>query len=166
MKLGNFFNPKSIAVIGASRSREKVGHDVFYGLVKEKKKVYPVNPNAKSILGKKAYASVLDIRGDIDLAVIAVPAKIVPIVLEQCGKKKIDSVIIISAGFSEIGNKELEKKILDTAKKYRIRILGPNCLGVIVPGIKMNASFFNKIPDKGGIAFISQSGALGVAILD
>lgn len=164
--LEKFFNPKSIAVIGASRSKEKAGHDIFKSLIEQKKKVYAVNPNAKSVLGEKAYASVLDIKSDIDLAVIAVPAKIVPAVLEECGKKGINSAIIISAGFSEIGNTELEAELVKTAKKYKIRILGPNCLGIIVPKAKLNASFFNKMPEKGGIAFVSQSGALGVAILD
>ncbi len=162
----NFFEPKRIAVIGASRFRGKVGHDIFKNLLKEKKKVYPINPNAKKILGKKAYASVLDIKDKIYLAVISVPAKIVPIVLKECGKKKIKSVIIISSGFSEIGNKKLEDEIKNISQKFGIRILGPNCLGIINPHKKINASFFNKMPEKGAIAFISQSGALGVAVLD
>ncbi len=162
----NFFNPKKIAVIGASIFKGKVGHDIFKNLIKEKKNVYPINPNAKKILGKKAFASVLDVNEKIDLAVIAVPAKIVPKVLIECGKKKIKSVIIISSGFSEVGDNELEDKIKTISKKYDIRILGPNCLGIINPHNNMNASFFNKMPKKGSIAFVSQSGALGVAVLD
>lgn len=161
-----FFNPRTIAVIGASHSKGKVGHDIFHSLLNEKKKVYPVNPNLTSVLGEPAYASVADIRAEIDLAVIAVPAKIVPQVIEECGKKSVKAVIIISSGFSESGNKALETEVVEIARKHNIRILGPNCLGVIVPRQKMNASFFNKMPEKGGIAFISQSGALGVAILD
>ena len=166
MELDKFFNPRTIAVIGASHSKGKVGHDVFSNLLKEKKKVYAVNPNAKSILGEPSYASVLDIKADIDLAVIAIPAKLVPKALEECGQKKITAAVIISSGFAEAGNKALETETLETAKKNNIRLLGPNCLGVIVPRINMNASFFNNMPDKGGITFISQSGALGVAMLD
>ncbi|MCD6576148.1 MAG: CoA-binding protein [Nanoarchaeota archaeon] len=162
----NFFEPRRIAVIGASRFKGKVGHDIFKNLLKEKKKVYPVNPNAKKILGRKAYTSILDIKEKIDLAIIAVPARIVPIVLEECGKKKVQNVIIISSGFSEVGNNELEEKIKLIGKKYNIKILGPNCLGIINPHKKLNAAFFNKMPPKGAIAFISQSGALGVAVLD
>jgi len=160
------FNPKSIAVIGASRYKGKVGHDVFKNLLKSKKKVFPVNPNANKILGKKAYSSVLDIKEKIDLAVIAVPANIVPNVVKECGEKGVKAVIIISSGFSEIGNKDLENKVMVIAKAHNMKVLGPNCLGIINPYQKLNASFFNKMPLKGDIAFISQSGALGVAVLD
>lgn len=160
------FEPKTIAVIGASRYKEKVGHDVFLNLLKGKKKVFPVNPNAKKILEKKAYASVMLIPEKIDLAVIAVPAKLVPGVLRECGQKKVKAVIVISSGFSESGNKELEDEIVSIAKVYGITLLGPNCLGIINPFQKLNASFFNKMPDAGDITFISQSGALGVAVLD
>ena len=166
MEIKKFFEPKTIVVIGASRFKWKVGHDIFKNLTKEKKEVYPINPNAKKVLGKKAYPSVLNVKKAIDLAVITVPAKIVPNVLTDCGKKKIKNAIIISSGFLEVGNKQLEEKIKNIAKKYNIRIIGPNCLGVINPRKKMNASFFNKIPYDGNIAFVSQSGALGIAILD
>jgi len=163
--LDKMFNPKRIAVIGASRSPKKVGHDIFKSLLDAKKKVYAINPNAKKILGKKAYPSILDVKEKIDLAIIAVPSKIVPIVMKDVVKKKVPYTIIISSGFSEIGNEKLEKEIIEMAKN-KTKILGPNCLGIINPHSKLNASFFDKIPQKGKIAFISQSGALGVAILD
>ncbi len=98
--------------------------------------------NAKNILGKKAYASVLDIKESIDLAVIAVPAKIVPQVINACGQKKIPYAVIISSGFSEVGEKELEAKVKEIAASYKIKVLGPNCLGLINPYKKLNSSFF------------------------
>ncbi len=161
-----FFEPKSIAVIGASRHKEKVGYAIFKNLLSSRKKVYPINPNAKKICGRIAYNSVLKIKEDIDLAIIVIPAKFVPEVLKECGEKDIKNVIIISAGFSESGNEKLEKKLVDIALKYNIRYIGPNCLGTINPHQKLNATFFGKNPKKGKIAFISQSGALGVAVLD
>jgi acetyltransferase len=160
------FNPDSIALIGASRSREKVGYVVFKNLLKSGKKVYAVNPNAKKILGQTSYVSVKDIPGKVDLAVIAIPAKFVPAAIEECGIKGVKAAIIISAGFSEAGNPTLEKQLLEAAQKHRIRILGPNCLGIIMPFSKINSAFFEQMPEKGSIAFISQSGALGVAVLD
>jgi acetyltransferase len=166
MSIKGLFEAKSVAVIGASHQAHKVGHDIFRNLLGSKKKVYPVNPNARKILGKRCYSSVLDIKDKVELAIIAVPAKIVPRVMLDCAKKEIRDVIIISAGFSETGNSELEQEILRTAKKYGIRILGPNCIGVIDTAQKFNATFFNKMPIKGHIGFISQSGALGVAVLD
>ena len=162
----NIFEPKSIAVVGASRHKGKVGYDIFKNLLSSRKKVYPVNPNAKKICGRIVYSSLLDIKDKIDLVVIVVPAKFVPSVLEECGKKKIKNAIIISAGFSETGNEELEKEIVGISAKYNIRFLGPNCLGVINSHQNMNSTFFSKMPSKGNIAFVSQSGALGVAVLD
>lgn len=164
-----FFNPKSVAIIGASRHPGKVGYEVLKNIMPNKRlNIYPVNPNAEKILGLDSYTSVLDIKANIDLAIICVPAELVSQVMEECGKKKIKCVIIISAGFSEIGQhgKELEDKVLKIAKEYGIRLIGPNCLGVISPLSELNASFFSDMPCAGETAFISQSGALGVAILD
>jgi len=166
MSLKVLFGAKTIAVIGASHQAHKVGHDIFKNLLGSKRKIYPVNPNATKILGVKTYPTVLDIKVKIDLAIIAVPAQIVPKVMQDCAKKGIKYVIIISAGFSEIGNKELEQSVIRIAKRNGMRILGPNCLGIIDAVKNLNATFFNKMPVKGNISFVSQSGALGIAVLD
>ena len=168
--LEKIFNPKSVAIIGASDEEGSVG----YALMKNfmdfgfEGKLYPVNIRKNEILGLKAYQSVEQIPETVDLAVIATPAKTVPDVVEQCGKAGIKGVIIISAGFKEVGpeGKALEDKILEIKKKYDLRIVGPNCLGIIRPSSKLNATFISKMPKPGNIAFISQSGALGAAILD
>jgi acetyltransferase len=168
--LDKIFNPRSVAIIGAS---DEVG-SVGYALMKNfmdlgfEGKVFPVNIRKTEILGIKAYQSVEQIPDAVDLAVIATPAKTVPEVVEQCGRTGIKGVIIISAGFKEVGpeGKALEDKILEIKRKYGIRIIGPNCLGVIRPSIRLNATFISKMPKPGNIAFISQSGALGSAILD
>ncbi len=157
------FNPKSIAVIGVSRHKNKVGRIIFDNL-KEKVKVYPINPNAKRIEGVKVYPSVLDVEDEIDVAVIAIPSNFIPKVLEEVGKKGIKYAIIISAGFSEVGNKQLVYKVKRVARRYGIRIVGPNSMGIITNGINM--TFTNFKVKKGNIAFISQSGALGSGILD
>lgn len=167
-----FFDPRSVAVIGVSRNPKKVGHVIFRNFVegKFKGKLYPVNPNVDEIAGRKCYPSVLKAPGKIDLAVISIPAAFVPKALEECGKKKIPSVIIISGGFKEIGNIELENQVVRIAKKYGIRVIGPNCVGVFDPYSGVDTFFLPKYklerPDEGSIAFISQSGALGSVILD
>lgn len=132
-------------------------------------KVFGVNPSAETVLGKKMYKTVLDIPGAVDLAVICVPAKIVPKVLESCGKKRISVAIIVSSGFSESGvlGKEREEEIVRIAKKHKIRILGPNCLGVINNFSNLNASFAtSRMPAKYKVGVFSQSGAMGAAMLD
>jgi len=156
-----FFEPKSIAVIGASRNRGKVGNAIFRNLLRSKAKVYPINIKAKKVEGRKAYDKVFKV----DLAIIAIPAPYVPQVLEECGKVGVKHAIIISAGFSEVGRKDLSEEVLKIVRKYGIRVVGPNCLG-IVNTRWMNATFFEGMPEKGGISIISQSGALGVALLD
>ncbi|RLD02027.1 MAG: CoA-binding protein, partial [Chloroflexota bacterium] len=130
--------------------------------------IYPINPKADEILGQKAYPSVLEVPGDIDLAVVVIPYKFVPAVLEDCGKKKIPAVVIISAGFREAGMEGLERELelVEIAEKYNIRLIGPNCLGIIDTYTPLNASFSAGTPPKGPMAFMSQSGALGTAILD
>ncbi len=162
----NFFYPKTIAVIGASNNPLKVGNVLMKKLCECKRKVIPINIKRDSIERKKAYPSVLKYQGKIDLAIIAIPAKLVNSALMECGKKKIHNVIIISSGFSEIGKEKLEKKILQTAKKYKIRILGPNCFGIANPYLNLDTTFSNTSPKPGNIAFISQSGALWSYISD
>jgi acetyl coenzyme A synthetase (ADP forming)-like protein len=164
--LQNMFNPKTVAVIGASRHEGKVGNIILKNLKKSGKKIFPVNPQASSILGLKCYASVMDIKEKVDLAVIVVPSGIVPKVIEECGVKNIKTAMIISAGFGEIGNHELEDEVNKRAKMHGIRLIGPNCMGFINTARDLNATFFDGMPEKGGMAFISQSGALGSAMLD
>jgi acetyltransferase len=168
--LDKIFNPKSVAVIGASDEEGSVGRALMKNFLESgfEGKVFPVNIRKTEILGLKAYQTVGQIPEPVDLAVIATPAKTVPEIVEQCGKAGIKGVIIISAGFKEIGpeGKALEDKILEVKRQYDLRILGPNCLGVIRPSIHLNATFITTMPKPGNVAFISQSGALGSAILD
>lgn len=164
------FDPKSVALIGASEEEGSVGYTLMKNLLvgEEQRKVYPVNPNRPSVFGVKCYPSVKDVPEHVDLAVVAVPAKIVPNIIEQCGEAGVDGVIIISAGFKETGEegKKLEERIDSIRQRYGMRILGPNCMGVVRPHIALNATFLRKVPEPGQIAFVSQSGALGAAILD
>ncbi|MSR86784.1 CoA-binding protein [Candidatus Peribacteria bacterium] len=167
----SFLSPTSIAVIGASTEEAKVGHMVLKNILTQgyKGAVYPVNPKAPEILGKKAYPSVAAIDGTVDLAVIVTPGKTVPGLLEECGAKGIRSVIVISAGFGETGTKEghaLEEEVVRITKQHKINLVGPNCLGIIRPSIGMNASFAGNLKKPGSIALLSQSGALAVALLD
>lgn len=168
--LDNFFRPKSIAVIGASRTPGKVGYDILKNIIQYgfDGKVYPINPGASEILGKKTFPTIIDVPENIDLAVIVVPAKNVLEVIEQCGKKKIDSAIIITAGFRESGleGNKLEQELIRTAEKSGVRFIGPNCLGLIDCHSRVNASFAAGMPEKGNIGFFSQSGALCLAVLD
>jgi len=170
MKLAAFFKPKSIAVIGASREPEKVGHKIFRNLVSSgfQGGLYPINPKTKELLGFKCYPSVVEVPDEIDLAIIAVPARIVPMIAEQCGSKGVKGIVVISAGFSETGREGtmLERKLLDICRKYKMRMQGPNCLGIINTQSRMNASFAATNPSSGNIAFVSQSGALGSTILN
>jgi len=166
------FHPRSVAIIGASRQPGSVGHSLLANLIDSRFQgvVYPVNPFARAILGIKCYARVLDIPDEVDLAVVIVPAPLVPQVLEECGVKGIKGAITISAGFKEIGleGAQREKGVMEIADKYGIALVGPNCLGVIntAPESSMNATFGTQMPCEGNIAFISQSGALCVAVLD
>ncbi|MEM2478163.1 MAG: acetate--CoA ligase family protein [Thermoproteota archaeon] len=170
MKLEAFLNPRSVAVIGASREEKKVGHRILRNLINSgfKGDIYPVNPNADVILGYKCYKSVVEIEEDVDLAVISVPAKSVLEVVEECGRKGIKGVVVISAGFSETGREGLvlEKQLVSKCREYGIRLQGPNCLGIINSRIGLNASFAPTSPIPGNISIVSQSGALGSAILN
>ena len=170
LNLDKIFNPRNVAIVGASDEEGTVGYALMKNFTEHgfEGKVYPVNIRKTEILGLKAYQTVEQIPEPVDLAVIATPAKTVPDIVEQCGKAGIKGIIIISAGFKEIGpeGKALEDQIQEIKKKYGLRIIGPNCLGVIRPSIHLNATFISKTPKPGNIAFISQSGALGSAILD
>ena len=168
--LDTFFHPQSVAVIGASRDPEKLGYAVLANLKEGgyPGHLYPVNPKADEILGLRAYHSVLDIRDPVDLAVVVIPYRFVPAALEQCGQKGIPAVVVISAGFREAGREglERERELIETARKHNMRLVGPNCLGVIDTTTPLNATFAAGMPPGGPIAFMSQSGALGTAVLD
>ncbi|MBO3840017.1 MAG: acetate--CoA ligase family protein [Thermoproteota archaeon] len=170
MKLEAFLNPRSVAVVGASREEKKVGHRILRNLINSgfKGSIYPVNPNADMILGYKCYKSVSEIEEDVDLAVVSVPANAVLGVVEECGRKGVKGVVVISAGFSETGRDGvmLEKQLVSKCREYGIRLQGPNCLGLINSRIGLNASFASTSPIPGNISIVSQSGALGSAILN
>lgn len=164
--------PKRVAVIGASRNAESVGGALFRNILKDgfNGVVFPINPGADSIAGVLAYPSVQDVPGDIDLAVVVVPAERVLHVVDQCGEKGIKGLVIISAGFGEAGaeGREREKRLHEKILAYGMRLVGPNCLGVLNNGedVRLNATFSPVTPPSGNIAIGSQSGALGLALLD
>jgi len=167
MNLDKFFNPKSVAVIGSSRTAGKLGYTILENLkISFNGKIYPINPNAGEILGLISYPSVLDVKEPIDLAIIVVPAEIVKSVLENCIKKKINHIIIISSGFSEIGEKERELELKKIKKDARI--IGPNCIGIYKKDLDMIFFPRNRLkrPPEGSISFITQSGAFGSILLD
>jgi len=170
--LDSIFRPQSIAVIGASRERGGVGREILGNLVtyEFKGSVYPVNPRANTVLSMKCFPSLLAIPDPVDLAIIVVPARIVPQIMEECGKKGVRGAIIISAGFKEVGEKgaQLEQEVAVIAKKYGIRVVGPNCMGVIntESDVRMNATFAITMPLDGTIGLMSQSGALCGTLLD
>jgi acetyl coenzyme A synthetase (ADP forming)-like protein len=170
--LQTLFYPKSVAVVGTNKVLGTVPGDIFMNILHADLQgvIYPVSPREKWIGGVKAYKYVIDIEDEVDLAVIVFPSSVTKLALEQCGQKGIKSVIIVSAGFREVGEKgrEKEKELLSIAKKYDISFIGPNCLGVINtdPVSRLNASFARKFPAEGNIAFLSQSGALCTAVLD
>lgn len=165
-KITSLLKPKSIAVVGASATPGKIGYTVMNNLLKEgySGKIYPINPSADEILGIKAYPSVLDVPDEIDAAVITVPAKFVIAVTEECGKKGIHGLIVISSGFAESGRPDLEAELLETAARYGTRVLGPNIVGTLSNSDKLNASFAPFLPLEGKAALLTQSGALLIAI--
>ncbi len=164
--MDSFLNPKTIAVIGASENPEKVGYSLMNNLSNFRGKVIPINNKHKLIFGIKSYPGVEDYGGKIDLAIIAIPSEFVFEAVKECARKKIKNIILISAGFSEIGNTQSEKQLISFAGKHHIRILGPNCFGVCNPYIYLDTTFAKISPEKGNIAFISQSGALWSYISD
>jgi len=168
----HFFEPRSVAVVGASRNEKKLGYLVVEKLVEAhfEGEIYPINPKlaGKTLLGRKPYARLTEVPGKVDLVVVVIPRDFVLPIIEDCGSKGARSVVIISAGFKEVGEEgaHLEDKILKVARKWGISIIGPNCLGIINAHWNLNASFAPSAPSRGNIAFFSQSGALGTAILD
>lgn len=175
-KLRRMLNPRSIALIGASEEKDSVGNGVLVSLLKGsvfhskysqpfRGKIYAVNPHHARIMGLKSYKSILGTNGEVDLAIIAVPAPIVPKIMGECARKKVPAVAIISAGFSEVGNRALQEEVGRIAEENDIAVLGPNTIGLMVPGL-FNASFALSVPKPGNIAFVSQSGALTDSVID
>jgi acyl-CoA synthetase (NDP forming) len=184
--LDAFFNPRSVAIVGATRRTEKAGQVIFKNFVENKRRqvfkgeLYAVNPNETSILGIKCYPNVMKIPGDLDLVVIIVPANIVPQVMKEAATKKVKAAVIISAGFGEVGNHELENQLLTITKESGMRVLGPNCLGVydsrtgvdmlFLPETKVLTTGDEVVatprPMPGSITIVTQSGAFGAAALD
>ena len=150
MKLSDFFCPRSVAVVGASRDETKVGHTIVDNIINSgyKGKLYLINPSANEIHGIKCYKSILDINDEIDLAVLVIPSKYILGVLDECAEKNTKYAIIISAGFKETGSEgsKLERQLVEKAKEYGIRVLGPNCLGMIDFNCPINASFSPNMP--------------------
>lgn len=170
MGLEKFFNPDSVAIVGASEKKGKVGAEILANMIEAgyKGKIFPVNRKAETINGLKCYPDIESIGQVPDVVIIVIPAKAVPAVMQQCAKIGVKSVIIIAAGFKEIGKegRGLEQQVIQIAKQSGIRVIGPNCLGVIVPANRLNASFGGDLPTAGVTGYLSQSGALLAAILD
>lgn len=170
--LDAILRPRSIAVIGASRSPDAIGHQILSNLVRHgfTGAVYPINPNADSIHSIRAYPRIGDVPERVDLAVIAVPAERVVAVAKECAAAGVRGVVVVSAGFREIGREgaERERELVEIVRRHGMRLVGPNCLGVLnaTPGVSMNATFAPVMPAPGRVAFLSQSGALGLSILD
>ncbi len=166
-ELDAMFNPRSVAIIGASSKEGKIGNTIIKNMLNSnyRGKYFPINPKSEEILGYTAYKSVIDVPDEIDLAVICIPNKFCVNVVEECGKKKVKTIVIITAGFKEVGGEGriMELKIQELGIKYNMRILGPNCLGLITNG---NFSFAALTPKKGNIAMLSQSGAMMTGLLD
>ena len=165
-----FTEPGGVAVVGASADPTKLGYQVLNNVIQYGYEggIYPVNPKTPEILGKKAYPSVLECPDPVDLAVLLVPNKAVPGVIEQCGQRGLKGAVIITAGFREAGKEGriLQEQVVEIATRYGIRLIGPNVLGIIDTVCKLNASFAAGMPRRGKIAFMSQSGALCTSILD
>ncbi len=170
--LRSFLKPRSIAVIGASQNKDTIGNRLFRNILHHgfDGVVYPVNPNAQSVAAVKAYPSILDIPDEVDLAVVMVPSELVNTVVQQCGRKGVAGIVVISAGFGESGPEgmEMQEKLIEITRSYGMRLVGPNCMGIINndPGVSMNATFSSISPPAGNIALCSQSGALGLAVLE
>ena len=168
--LDTLFSPKSIAVFGASDKTNSVGTRVFRNLLQAgfKGDLYPINPSHKSVQGHSCHKTIDTIEQAIDLAVIASPPKTVPGIIRQCGEKGVHSAVILTAGFRETGpaGARIEQSILETARHYNLRLVGPNCLGIMRPNVGLDATFLETPAPAGGLALVSQSGALCTAILD
>jgi len=161
------FNPTSIAIVGASRDPSKIGHKILKNIIDYgfRGKIYPVNPKAEEILGFKCYPSLASIPDDIDVAILAIPATLTPSALEEAGRKGVKFAVVIASGFREVGNFELENMLVKIARKYDMRILGPNIFGYVYTPSKLNATFGPTNVLQGNVAFLTQSGALGIALM-
>ena len=172
--LDAFFKARSVAVIGASSRPGKIGHEILRNLAlyEYKGRVYPINPKAKEILGLRCYPSVLDVPDEVDLAVIAVASEATPKVVEECGRKGVKAIVIVSGGFKELGGKykEVEAEVVRIARRYGMRIIGPNCIGVFDGETRIDTFFQSRErmlrPPKGPIAFMTQSGTFGCTMLE
>lgn len=164
--LNGVLKPKSIAVVGASATPGKIGYTVVDNLIKSgyKGKIYPINPKATEILGLKVYPTVSEVPGSVDAAIITVPAKLVLSAAEDCGKKGVKGIIVITSGFSEVGERDLEKQLVDIANSYGTRVLGPNIVGILSNSDQLNGSFAPFLPLPGKASLITQSGALLIAM--
>jgi acetyltransferase len=170
--LDAIFAPKSVAVIGASTTPGKVGHDIFVNILKGgyTGTLYPVNPSARNISSVRAYKSLKEIPDEIDLGIVILPPKAALQSVQEAVTKGVKGIVIVSAGFREIGpeGRAIEDRLLATCREAGVRLIGPNCLGVInpLPAVRLNASFSARMPKAGNVSFISQSGALCTAVLD
>ena len=170
--LASFFKAESVAVIGASAVAGKIGHEVLRSISQYDYhgKVYPINPGGQTILGLKCYTSITDVPEKIDLAVLTTPAKLAPMIVEQCGLKGVKALVIVSGGFKESGNDSIEKDTVSIARKFGIRIIGPNCIGVFDGHTRLDTFFQSHDrmlrPNRGQLAFITQSGTFGATILE
>jgi len=170
--LDSLFRPRSIAVVGASRHPDTIGHQIVDNLLRHGYTgvVYPVNPSARAVHSIPAFPSVSAIPGDVDLAVIVVPKDLVPAVVEDCGAKGVAALVVISAGFKEVGAEgaQREVRLAEQTRGFGMRVVGPNCMGILStdPATSMNATFAPSMPPSGPLSFMSQSGAMGVTILD
>jgi acetyl coenzyme A synthetase (ADP forming)-like protein len=172
MDLNSVFEPESVAIIGASRDPSKIGNAIVKNFVEGgfAGRIFPINPKADELMGLKCYASVSQVPGRVDSAIVAIPAQFVPEALEECGEKGVKSAVVISGGFAEVGNIEGETRIIEIARKYDMAVIGPNCMGVLNPSTKVDSVFLPlyklERPKSGKIGFISQSGAVGGCIVD
>lgn len=166
--LGAFFAPETVAVIGASAEQGSVGRSLLENLYEYGDRVFAVNPGHATVLRTRAFASIRDVPAPVDLAVIATPASTVPAMMRECGEARVKAAIVCSSGFKECGAEgaALETQVLYEARRGRVRIIGPNCLGLMAPHHRLNATFAPTLARPGSVAFISQSGALCSAVLD
>ncbi|MGD9008359.1 MAG: CoA-binding protein, partial [Desulfobacteraceae bacterium] len=170
--LDAIFSPRSVAVVGASTTPGKVGHDIFVNILKAgyKGTLYPVNPKANAVASVRAYTTIADIPECPDLAMIILPPVLALKAVQEAIDKGVKGIVIVSAGFKEIGGEglEIENKIVEICRDAGVRLVGPNCLGVINPleNVSLNASFSARMPKAGNVSFMSQSGALCTAVLD
>ncbi|HEW89775.1 MAG TPA: hypothetical protein ENG43_00345, partial [Candidatus Bathyarchaeota archaeon] len=172
--LDAFFKARSVAVIGASSRPGKIGHEILRNLAlyEYRGRVYPINPRADEILGLKCYPSILDVPDEVDLAVIAVASEATPKVVEECGRKGVKAIVIVSGGFKELGGrfKDVEEEVVRIARRYGMRIIGPNCIGVFDGETRIDTFFQSRErmlrPPRGPIAFMTQSGTFGCTMLE